>query len=146
MNLPLPAGATGDVLHRALDEVAAPVIDAFAPTWVLVSAGFDAHRADPLAELALSSGDFATLARTVRSYAPGPGRVVLFLEGGYDLRALRGSVEASLGALLGASGEPELPTNGGPGTEAVARIKAEYEEARDRVAAMAATVATDQTT
>ena len=143
VDLPLPAGATGDVLHRALDEVAAPVIEAFAPTWVLVSAGFDAHRADPLAELALSSGDFATLARTAAGYAPEPGRVVLFLEGGYDLRALRGSVEASLGALLGAAGEPELPTSGGPGGEAVARIKEEYREARDRVAAMAAVVATD---
>jgi len=50
VNVPLPAGATGDVVRRALDEVAAPVISEFAPTWVLISAGFDAHRDDPLAE------------------------------------------------------------------------------------------------
>ena len=75
-----------------------PVVAAFAPSWVLVSAGFDAHRADPLADLALSAGDFATLATVVAGYAPGPGRTVLFLEGGYDLAALRSSVSATLGA------------------------------------------------
>ena len=51
VNLPLPPGATGDVVRRALEEVAAPVVERFGPTWVLVSAGFDAHRADPLANL-----------------------------------------------------------------------------------------------
>jgi acetoin utilization deacetylase AcuC-like enzyme len=120
VNVPLPAGATGDVVRRALDEVAAPVISEFGPTWVLVSAGFDAHRDDPLAELALSSADFAELARTARRYAPGPGRLVLFLEGGYDLDALRSSVAASLAALAGATaGEQEGCTSGGPGTEHV---------------------------
>ncbi len=73
VNVPLPAGATGDVVRRALDDVAAPAIDAFAPTWVLVSAGFDAHRGDPLADLALSGGDFAALARMVSAFAPRPG-------------------------------------------------------------------------
>jgi acetoin utilization deacetylase AcuC-like enzyme len=122
LNVPLPAGTTGDVVRRALDEVAAPVIDEFSPTWVLVSAGFDAHRADPLAELALSSADFADLARTVAGFAPAPGRLVLFLEGGYDLGALRSSVAATLGALSGAAeaGDGERPTSGGPGAEFVA--------------------------
>ena len=59
VNIPLPAGATGDVFARALEEVVAPVASRFAPTWLLVSAGFDAHRDDPLADLGLSSGDFA---------------------------------------------------------------------------------------
>src|SRR5665811_291632 len=72
VNVPLPPGATGDVVRHALDEVAAPVIDSFSPTWVLVSAGFDAHRADPLADLALSGRDFADLAQMVAGYAPGP--------------------------------------------------------------------------
>jgi acetoin utilization deacetylase AcuC-like enzyme len=126
VNVPLPAGATGDVVRRALDEVAAPVIEEFAPTWVLISAGFDAHRADPLAELALSGGDFADLATTVAGYAPGPGRVLAFLEGGYDLGALRASVAATLGALA-ALPEPasaERPTSGGPGVELVDRAAA----------------------
>ena len=58
LNLPLPAGATGDVYLEALDTVVAPAVEHFAPTWVLVSAGFDAHRADPLTGLGLSAGRF----------------------------------------------------------------------------------------
>ena len=119
VNLPMPPGATGDVMRQALEETAAPVIDHFKPTWVLVSAGFDAHRADPMADLALSSGDFARLATFAASFAPRPGRVALFLEGGYDLAALRASVSASLGALLGSSATTEDPTNGGPGADTV---------------------------
>jgi acetoin utilization deacetylase AcuC-like enzyme len=121
VNVGLPARATGDVVRRAIDDVALPVIDAFEPTWVLVSAGFDAHRADPLADLALSSGDFAALARAAGEMAPRPGRVVLFLEGGYDLGALQSSVGAALGALVGAGEPAEGPTSGGPGREAVER-------------------------
>ena len=123
VNLPLPAGATGDVARRALHEVAAPVIDLFAPTWVLVSAGFDAHRADPLAELALSGGDFADLARMAAGYAPGPGRLAFFLEGGYDLKALRLSVAAMLGQVLGSDFRPEEPTSGGFGLDEVHRTE-----------------------
>jgi acetoin utilization deacetylase AcuC-like enzyme len=124
VNIPLPAGATGDVMERAFDDVVAPVVDAFAPTWVLVSAGFDAHRDDPLASLALSSGDFARLATIVRGYAPAASRLAIFLEGGYDLDALRASAAATLGAIVGAGTPAEVPTNGGPGTDAVARARA----------------------
>ncbi len=123
VNLPLPAGATGDVVRQALLETAAPAIDEFDPTWVLVSAGFDAHRADPMADLALSSGDFAELAILTASFAPQPGRLALFLEGGYELDALQSSVTSSLGALLGAQLASEEPTSGGPGTEVVANVK-----------------------
>jgi acetoin utilization deacetylase AcuC-like enzyme len=116
LNLPLPPGATGDVVLRALDQVARPVIEEFAPDWVLVSCGFDAHRADPLSNLELESGDFAELARVVAEFAPRPGRVVLFLEGGYDLDALRSSVAATLGALLGRTGDGRgRRSDGGPG-------------------------------
>ena len=116
---PFPPGATGDVVRCALDEVAQPVIDRFAPDWVLVSCGFDAHRADPLGELALSTGDFAQLARLVRAYAPRSGRLALFLEGGYNAGALRTSVAATLGTLLDLPTDTEAPTSGGPGREAV---------------------------
>ncbi len=116
LNVPLPPGATGDVLGHAFERVVGPAVDEFSPTWVLVSAGFDAHRADPLADLALSSGDFADLAAVVAGYAPAPGRLVLFLEGGYDLAALRSSVAASLGRLVGAPALREPATSGGPGT------------------------------
>jgi acetoin utilization deacetylase AcuC-like enzyme len=123
VNIPLPPGATGDVFGRAFDDVVAPAAERFAPTWVLVSAGYDAHRADPLADLGLSSGDYARLAVTVREYAPESGRLAFFLEGGYDLDAIRGSVAATLGALTGAELAVEPPTSGGPGADAVARAR-----------------------
>jgi acetoin utilization deacetylase AcuC-like enzyme len=119
VNVPVPPGATGDVVCRAIDEVVAPAVDELGPDWVLVSCGFDAHRADPLAELALSSADFAALGRRVAGFAPAPGRLVLVLEGGYDLEALRQSTAATVGALLGGSEAFEEPTSGGPGTDAV---------------------------
>src|SRR5665213_2967201 len=123
VNIPLPPGATGDVVRRGIDEMAGPVIDAFDPTWVLVSAGFDAHREDPMADLRLTSGDFALMARGVSDYAPQPGRLVMFLEGGYDLDALRSSIHASLSAALGQTYDGESPSNGGPGTEQIERMR-----------------------
>jgi acetoin utilization deacetylase AcuC-like enzyme len=119
INVPVPPGTTGDVVRSAVDLVVAPAVERFAPTWVLVSAGYDAHRADPLAELALSAGDFAELAEVVAGFAPRTGRLVLFLEGGYDLGAVRSSVSATLGALTGAVESSEAPTSGGPGIEHV---------------------------
>jgi len=122
LNVPLPPGATGDVVRRAFDRLVSPAVEAFGPTWVLISAGFDAHRADPLADLALTTGDFADLARVVAGYAPAPGRLVLFLEGGYDLGALRASVAATLGALVD-GGEPvEASSSGGPGMDQLDQI------------------------
>jgi len=123
VNIPLPPGATGDVFSRAFEEVVGPVAERFAATWVLVSAGYDAHRADPLADLALSSGDYARLASIVRDFAPSSGRLAFFLEGGYDLDAIRASVAATLGGVIGAGTAVELPTSGGPGAEAVARAR-----------------------
>jgi acetoin utilization deacetylase AcuC-like enzyme len=122
LNFPLPSGATGDVVRAALDEEARASIEEFAPDWVLVSCGFDAHRDDPLSNLQLSSGDFAELACVVREFAPRPGRLALFLEGGYDLGALASSVEATLGALLGRHGDRVAPTSGGPG---LAQVRAD---------------------
>ncbi len=120
INIPLPARTTGDALRRAFEELAAPVIDEFAPTWVLVSAGFDAHRDDPLADMALSSGDFARLATMVASYADA-NRLALFLEGGYNLEALRHSVAATFSPLLGADYEGEAVTNSEVGLSDIAR-------------------------
>lgn len=123
LNVPLPPEATGDVLRSAFDELITPAVERFAPSWVLVSAGFDAHRADPLAELALSAGDFAAVAATVASYAPSRRRTILFLEGGYDLHALRTSVSATLGSLVGGNGSIEAPTSGGPGHDHIRAVR-----------------------
>jgi acetoin utilization deacetylase AcuC-like enzyme len=122
INLPLPAGATGDVLLRAYDEVVAPAVERLAPTWVLVSAGFDSHRADPLGGLGFSDGDYATFTRRLLDFAPCSSRTVFFLEGGYNLESLRDSVGATVSAALGVSAtHVEGPTAGGPGTETVRR-------------------------
>jgi acetoin utilization deacetylase AcuC-like enzyme len=119
VNIPLPPGSTGDAARAAFDDVVAPAVDAFAPTWVLVSAGFDAHRDDPLADLAWSAGDYADLARRVVAFAPAPGRLVAFLEGGYDLDALAHSVTATVTALAGDPVVVETPTHGSTGLDAV---------------------------
>lgn len=119
-NIPLPAGATGDLVLRALDDVVEPLMERFAPDWLLVSAGFDAHRADPLTGLALSAGDYGALAARMTRLAPGAGRLVLFLEGGYDLVALRRSVAATLPPLVGEPARATEPaTAGGPGRDVV---------------------------
>ncbi len=119
INIPLPAGATGNVVCHALDDVVAPVVERFSPTWVLVSAGYDAHRADPLADLALTAGDFADMAARVRGFAPGGGRLAVVLEGGYDLDALSRSVGATLAGVLDGAYRPEHASSGGPGAAAV---------------------------
>jgi acetoin utilization deacetylase AcuC-like enzyme len=127
-NLPLPAGTTGDVYLAACDEVIVPLVERFEPDWLLLSAGFDAHRADPLTGLSLAADDFglvtARLARTVPK-----GRRIAFLEGGYDLDALTRSVATTLPNLVG---EPapreEPPSTGGPGhvvVDAAAQLWAE---------------------
>src|SRR5205814_5425853 len=114
VNLPFPAGTTGDAYLASLDEVVVPVAERFDPTWVILSAGFDAHREDPLTDLGLTSGDFADLTERVMSLVP-PGHRLAFLEGGYDLDALRDSAGACVSALAGGRYRPEAPTSGGPG-------------------------------
>ena len=118
MNLPMPAGTTGDVYLRAFDEVIAPVVERFAPTWLLVSAGFDAHRDDPLAELGLTAGDYSLLTQRAAQFV-GRGRTVAMLEGGYDLDALSSCAAAVLSTLAGAPTHPERPSAGGPGRHVV---------------------------
>jgi acetoin utilization deacetylase AcuC-like enzyme len=127
INLPLPAGATADVLMRFLDEVVAPAAQSHKPDWVLISAGFDAHRADPLADLSFTATDYADLATRVMEFAPRPGRTIAFLEGGYDLAALRMSVGATAAALLGERYRPEPTSAGGPGIDAVAAARSAHE-------------------
>jgi acetoin utilization deacetylase AcuC-like enzyme len=114
-NLPLPPGATGDVYLAALDEVIVPLVERFDPHWLLLSAGFDGHRADPLTGLALSAGDFGLITGRLAPVVP-TGRRIAFLEGGYDLEALTRSVATTLPSLVGvAPPREEPPTTGGPG-------------------------------
>jgi acetoin utilization deacetylase AcuC-like enzyme len=122
----MPAGATGDVYRHAIDAVVAPYAAAWAPTWLLVSAGFDAHRRDPLTGLGLTSGDFADLAAALAQLVPA-GRQIYFLEGGYDLDGLAASVASTLSTLAGGTVRPEEATAGGPGTEIVDAVRLIHE-------------------
>ena len=101
-NAPLPAGAGGELFRAAWRERLLPELDRFAPQLLLVSAGFDAHRRDPLAALQLEAGDYAWLTRELLAIARrhAQGRLVSLLEGGYDLQALRECSVAHVGALL----------------------------------------------
>ena len=74
VNFPLPAGTTGDAYLAAVDTLVAPVVERFAPTWLLLSAGFDAHRADPLTGLGLAAGDYSHLTRRLAARCRRAGR------------------------------------------------------------------------
>lgn len=101
VNTPLPAATTGSEFRRAVERDWLPAIDAFKPGLVLVSAGFDAHAADPLGDLLLDEEDFAWVTKLIVALAEqhAEGRVVSVLEGGYDLDALAHGVAAHLQAL-----------------------------------------------
>ncbi len=106
INLPVPAGSGEDVWLGLVEHVVAPAARAFEPDLVLVSAGFDAHSADPLAQCRLEESSFAELARHARAIADAAGVPVgAVLEGGYEVSALAASVAATLPALA-AGGKP----------------------------------------
>jgi acetoin utilization deacetylase AcuC-like enzyme len=107
VNLPVPA-RTGDVVYRSLVEhVALPLLAAFEPQLVLVSAGYDAHRDDPLASCEVTEAGFAAMTRAVRRACTSAGAALGFvLEGGYALGALARSVAATMGELT-----PEVPAD-----------------------------------
>jgi acetoin utilization deacetylase AcuC-like enzyme len=124
VNVPLPMGTCGDAYREALDEVVVPFAERFRPTWLLLSAGFDAHRRDPLTDLGLTAGDYADLTTRLLRLVP-PGRRLMFLEGGYDLEALATSAGAAVAALTGESYRPEHSSEGDAGRAVVATV-AEY--------------------
>ncbi len=128
LNVPMPPGATGEHYRRAVAELVAPAVEAHGTTWLVLSAGFDGHRDDPLTELGLTSGDYADVVADVVSLVP-PGRVVAFLEGGYDLAAVANSSAATIASLAGERLHPEAPSHGGPGEDAVVRAVAARERA-----------------
>jgi acetoin utilization deacetylase AcuC-like enzyme len=107
VNLPVPAGSEGELWLSLLEHVVLPVATQFEPQLILVSAGFDAHRDDPLAGCRLESSSFARLARQVRELGRSlEAPVGAVLEGGYAPAALAESVAATMAALAG-EGEPE---------------------------------------
>lgn len=102
LNLPLPPESTGAMMRAAYEAQVFPALDAFKPDLILISAGFDAHAADPLANLNWHEDDFAWLTHRLCDLAAthAQGRVVSCLEGGYDLGALQTSVAAHVSVLM----------------------------------------------
>ncbi|MFN3955603.1 MAG: histone deacetylase family protein [Pararhodobacter sp.] len=102
LNLPLPPGCGGAMFRDAYARHVLPRLEAFAPELVLVSAGFDAHVADPLAQLALEVEDFEWITHRLCDLAErhAGGRLVSVLEGGYNLEALAQSVAAHVTVLM----------------------------------------------
>ncbi len=108
INTPLPAGAAGPQFRQALERDWIPAVKAHRPDLILVSAGFDAHRADPLASLMLEDADFRWVTELIIDLAQdsAQGRIVSALEGGYDLDAL-GRCAALHAAALAGHGSPQ---------------------------------------
>jgi acetoin utilization deacetylase AcuC-like enzyme len=103
VNIPLSAGASDAVYEAAFTRIVDPLLDAYAPELILVSAGFDAHMRDPLADMRVTDQGYGAMAAQVTRAAlrTAGGRIGFFLEGGYDLAALSSSLSATLLAATG---------------------------------------------
>ena len=122
VNIPLPAGTGGEVYRRAWDELVLPVVDQFSPDWLLISAGYDSHVDDPMGGLRLVAADYGWMSARLAEVHD-RNRLVLALEGGYDLDALAGSASETVRGLAG------VETDGAP-LESVAGAAAALEPAR----------------
>jgi acetoin utilization deacetylase AcuC-like enzyme len=102
--VPLPPGSGGNEFRAAVIERWLPALDEHRPELILISAGFDAHREDPLANLELTEADYAWVTREIAKVAAkhAEGRIVSSLEGGYSLSALGRSAAEHLRELLAA--------------------------------------------
>jgi acetoin utilization deacetylase AcuC-like enzyme len=121
VNLPVPPGAGGEEFLALVQHVVVPVARRFEPDLLVVSAGYDAHRMDPLASCLLEAEDFAEMAASVRDLALElEAPLLVCLEGGYDPVALAASVVATLEAIVGDRAPRRAPPE--PAAEAVARL------------------------
>ena len=102
VNVPLAAGSGSQEFRKAFERIILPALTTFHPDIILISAGFDAHAADPLADLQLTTEDFGWVTRKLMEVADAccEGRVVSFLEGGYNLHALAASAAEHVRALM----------------------------------------------
>ena len=109
INLPVPGGAGEAAFLSLVEHVVAPVAREYGPDLILISAGYDAHRDDPLGGLALETASFGALSARMRALGDELGAPVgAVLEGGYDLRALATSVAETMSALANAATPPDV--------------------------------------
>ncbi|GAI91936.1 unnamed protein product, partial [marine sediment metagenome] len=105
VNIPLPAGCGDDEYQTVFEQIVVPIVRRFNPQLIMVSAGYDAHWTDELSMMQITSTGFAQITRIIKEMAGEMcgGRLVLSLEGGYNLTALSSSVRATLDVLVGST-------------------------------------------
>lgn len=115
VNVPMEAGAVAEDYRIAFAEVVVPVVRQYKPDLILVSAGFDAHERDPIANMRLTTDTFAAMTADLRSIAAEAchGRIALVTEGGYDLQALATSLNAVIHSLSGPAEAAKWPAADG---------------------------------
>lgn len=120
LNIPLPAGCTDAEYLQVFQDIVVPAAEKFQPDWILVSAGFDPHRRDPLGGMNVTEEGFGAMARLLLALANrfADGRIAFLLEGGYDLAGLRDSVAAVLAAM-----QAQVPPSAGHLPLAESRIE-----------------------
>jgi len=129
VNLPIQGGATDGDYQQVFDAIVTPVLRAFRPDLLLVSAGFDAHERDPLGQMRVTTPGFTWMTATLRDLADDlcGGRLALVTEGGYDLRALAESLDAVCAVLESTTrtvAQNALPAATGRGDRAIAAVRA----------------------
>ena len=115
VNIPLPAGCGDAEYLRVFKEVVTPIGEKFQPEWILVSAGFDPHRRDPLGGMDVTEKGFDAMASMLLDLAEkyAGGKIAFLLEGGYDLKALKNSVLTVLQRMKEKQGDELLSEAGG---------------------------------
>jgi acetoin utilization deacetylase AcuC-like enzyme len=103
LNIPLARGSNQFAYINAFEKLILPSIDTYQPEFILISAGFDAHKEDPLGGMELTTADFERFSELILKKAKEvcDSRIISFLEGGYNLQALAESVEAHISVLKG---------------------------------------------
>jgi acetoin utilization deacetylase AcuC-like enzyme len=135
VNLPVASGSGDETFVGMIDAIAVPLVGVFAPQLLLVSAGFDAHRDDPLATCTVTEHGFAAMTALLRDAGAALGvPVVGVLEGGYGLDGLARSLRASMEALAAPAGSPVTGTGSGAGVGSAGAWTPTVRGARARVA------------
>jgi acetoin utilization deacetylase AcuC-like enzyme len=124
VNVPLEAGATDADYALVYRAAVTPVVDAFAPQLLLVSAGFDAHARDPLASMRMTAGGYGALVAGLKAVADRHGAIALVTEGGYELTAVAECLEASFAALTGKPIDAPAEEPAPRGTRALDAVRA----------------------
>jgi acetoin utilization deacetylase AcuC-like enzyme len=131
VNIPLPAGCADAEYLRVFHDIVVPAAKKYAPEWILVSAGFDPHRRDPLGGMGVTEDGFSAMAQHLLELAAqcADGKIAFLLEGGYDLAALRNSVAAVLQVMQRKKG---VQNTGDPGGDTIGPLIRTIQQVREK--------------